>query len=176
MSVRYDKQLIEEECLALQAIFGQDKCKLIKAGNFPTNTVDIFYPPRVVIDLYGTQDYLSLLMQVEFQFPKYYPAEAIKMRIVNSNNLPKNIVNKSVNFSQLLASEKVGDAMIYDIVIELNQFLISEITGKTSSKIQMNQKLDAIPRMAIDKKNSDFFFNDLGNKIIMKRQWYVLKT
>ena len=81
---RYDKQLIEEECLALQAIFGQDKCKLIKADNFPTNTVDTFYPPRVLIDLYDTQQYLNLLMQVEFQFPKYYPAEAVKMRIVNN--------------------------------------------------------------------------------------------
>jgi hypothetical protein len=167
---RYDKQFIEEECLALQAIFGQDKCKLIKADNFPTNTVDTFYPPTVLIDLYDIQQYLNLLMQVEFQFPKYYPAEAVKMRIVNSNNLPKNIVNKSVNFSQLLASEKVGDAMIYDIVMELNHFLISEITGKTSDKNQINQAVNGIPRIAIDKKNSNFFFNDVDNKIILKRQ------
>ena len=52
-NIKYDKVMIEEECIALQAIFGDDKCKILKKIPFD-NTVDCFLPPRVIIDLVDT--------------------------------------------------------------------------------------------------------------------------
>ena len=53
VNMKYDKLIIEEECMALQAIFGEEKCKIIKMKS-PSNTVDNYMPPRVAVDLYDT--------------------------------------------------------------------------------------------------------------------------
>ena len=95
VNMKYDKLIIEEECMALQAIFGEEKCKIIKM-KAPSNTVDNYMPPRVAVDLYDTINNFKLLIQVEFQFPKYYPIEeGVRIRVVNSNNLSKDLVEKT---------------------------------------------------------------------------------
>ena len=183
VNMKYDKLIIEEECMALQAIFGEEKCKIIKM-KAPSNTVDNYMPPRVAVDLYDTINNFKLLIQVEFQFPKYYPIEeGVRIRVVNSNNLSKDLVEKTLSLAKILSSEKLGDAMIYDIVMDLQDFLIKEINNNNmnSNNNLTNQhdehKAEKV-RVISDVKNSNYYFsqNQLGShnnkptKIIMKRQ------
>ena len=118
------------------------------------------------------------------QFPKYYPIEeGVRIRVVNSNNLSKDLVGKTLSLAKILSSEKLGDAMIYDIVMDLQDFLIKEINNNNmnSNNNLTNQhddhKAEKV-RVISDVKNSNYYFsqNQLGNhnnkptKIIMKRQ------
>eukprot|EP00944_MAST-04C_sp_MAST-4C-sp1_P002565 g2565.t1 len=167
MGTKYDEELIEDECLAIQSIFGSEKCKIVRT----TCATNVYVPPRVQLDLCGILNQDTVIMQVEFNFPKYYPMEeGIHMRVVSSGGISKKIVQKTVNLAAILSSEKVGAPMIYDIVADINAFFDVEMGDASEKKCQ--SVLEAgVTRLVFDAKNSGYFFgNNNIDRQLLKRQ------
>ena len=173
VGAKYDKELIEDECLAIESIFGSEKCKIVRTSRV-ADTKSMYLPPRVQLDLCSVLNKESAIMQVEFKFPKYYPMEeGIHMRVVNSSGISKKIVQKTVNLAAILSSEKVGAPMIYDIATDINAFLEVELVGMSEKRCKQNTIEAGITRVIPDEKNSgyyNFFGTNNINRRAMKRQ------
>jgi hypothetical protein len=147
--------LLQEEFLAIESIFF-DRCKSFQKDR------------RMQIELELCSTDVRLI--VEYILPLNYPDDPCVMRVVVSEQIPKDIVREAVDASTLFATDHVGSPMIFDVNTSLVDFINKKLLKCNKAGlyggIPMSSNIDST-RLVLDEKNAGYYFSTFP---VLKRQ------